>query len=145
MAEGTRRYQWIRTEMAVPNARFGQTSKAWGNFRQALQQPDANNYLWQRYGDFLLSQQLYKNLLWEMPEQNPDTGVQLRRLLAMRALGQERAALQTQLQSQLAQARLAEDLSQLTDGARFTLDVLDNATAALDLAQQLGAFAKPQN
>lgn len=142
IATSPRRYQWIRTEMAVLNHRFAQVEKAQENFRLALEQKLPNDYLWRQYGDFLLSQGEAKKLLWELPADSQDAGVQLRRLLAMQALQQDTEDLQQSLMAQFQQAQRQGDQSLLTEEARFQLLVLKDAKAALALAQRAWTIRK---
>jgi len=136
IAMSPRRYQWVRTEMAVLNHRFGQPKMAEKNFRIALEQKLPNHYLWRAYGDFLLNQGQAEKLLWELPEASPDAGVQLRRLLAMQVLEQDISALTKQLLAQFQRASQQDDKSLLTEEARFNLEVLNKPQNALKLAQE---------
>ncbi|WP_218080322.1 tetratricopeptide repeat protein [Anthocerotibacter panamensis] len=127
---------WALTTLAEIYQRLGQSERAEVYFKQALALvPDS--YLLGAYADFLLDQGRAKDVVALLHNQTRADGLLLRLTLAEKVLKstsfpQHLAA----LQDRFAASRLRKDSSHRREEARFTLHLLNQPRAALELAVQ---------
>ncbi|MEO6080939.1 MAG: hypothetical protein ABIQ86_14390 [Steroidobacteraceae bacterium] len=133
--------QWALTLLAETAARQGDLQKAEQYFGQALAADAADRYARTAYCDLLLDMGKPQQVLDLTAALTRDDNLLLRHALALQAL--HAASLQSALQKDVDElaarhraAALRGDRTHLREAARFHLVLLQDATAALKLAQE---------
>jgi len=131
---GTR--AWVLTGLAEMAERGGQVEAAEVHFREALRADPDDAYLLAAYADFLLDQGRASEVSVLLRNRTRADALLLRAGLAARARGSGDAAeTMEQLRARFAASRLRGDRVHLREEARFTLELLGDAPAALVLAR----------
>ncbi|MEM7225649.1 MAG: hypothetical protein AAF495_21905 [Pseudomonadota bacterium] len=124
---------WGQTVLAEMAERRGDGQSAERHFRTALALGLPDAYLIGAYSDFLLAQDRADEVLDLIPEAPRPDGLLLRRALAERALG--RPPMLAALEARFAASRRRGDSAHQRAEARYRLDLLGHAEAALTLAR----------
>jgi Tfp pilus assembly protein PilF len=128
---------WALTILAEMAARAGIKVEADNHFRAALALDDADNYLLGAYADFLLDNGEAERAAALLRDKTRIDPLLLRYALALKAQGSPELAAQVeQLRERFEASRLRGDRVHAREEARFALDLLDDPTAALKLAQE---------
>ena len=127
---------WAHTVLAETAARLGQAERAEHHFRAGLQVVPRDPYLLGAFADFLLDQHRPAEVIALLKEHTRIDGLRLRLAEAQRAHhpGTE-AAHVAELDARFAAAQARGERVHLREEARFRLRLLDDAQAALPLAE----------
>ena len=126
---------WALTLLGETAARLGDPAAAEAQFRQALALNIDDSYLLGAYADFLLDQGRPAEIRTLLAEKTRIDPLMLRLALADAALGSPDLAADTaDLAERFDASRQRGDRAHLREEARFTLHILDQPAAALDLA-----------
>ena len=128
---------WALTSLGEMAARAGMTQDAEAHFRQALAIDPTDNYLLAAFADFLLNQDRSGEAAALLRDHTRVDPLLLRYALALRAQGSpELPAWIGQLRDRFEASHLRGDRVHLREEARFTLHLLDDPNAALNLARE---------
>jgi hypothetical protein len=135
---------WVLTRLAETRERLGDAAAAERAYRAALALGLNDVYLLAAYADFLLDRQRPAEVLVLLKDKGRADVLLLRQAIAAKATGDPAAAtLARDLGARFDAARMRGDSSHRKEEARFTLAVLGQPAAALELAQrQLRAAAR---
>jgi len=128
---------WAHSVLAETAARIGQVERAEHHFRAGLQLTPRDPYLLGAFADFLLDQHRPAEVVALLQEHTRIDGLLLRLAEAQRAdhPGTE-AAHVAELNARFAAAQARGERVHLREEARFRLRLLDDAQAALPLAEE---------
>ncbi|MEZ5582304.1 MAG: hypothetical protein R3F37_05570 [Candidatus Competibacteraceae bacterium] len=126
---------WALTILAETAARLGRTQSAEQHFKAALQLGVRDAYLLNAYADFLLDQNRPQEIRALFQNDTRPDSFLLRLALAEQRLGSPAAKVyREQLADRIQAIRLRGDTTHLNTEARFTLHLLGQPAAALQLA-----------
>ncbi len=128
---------WVQTQLAEMAERLGKTKEAEKHFRAALQSDADDSYLLAAYADFLLAQKREAEVIILLKDKTRADGLLLRYAEALQQAGDAQAKQHIAiLQQRFASATLRGDRTHQREHARFNLHLLNDASAALQLAQE---------
>jgi hypothetical protein len=134
---------WIISILAEMAARAGLSLEAESHFRAALKLDPTDHYTLGAYADFLLDAGRPKGVLALLAGPLSTDGLLLRHALALKAVrSSELPAEVEQLRARFEASRLRGDRVHQREEARFSLDLLDDASGALRLAKENWAVQK---
>ncbi len=126
---------WMLSYLADMATRLGDNAAAERHYRAALSNDGNDRFMLAAYADFLLDQKRPAEVLQWLRGQERVDGLLLRIALAERAVNDAHwMASRDLLATRFAAARLREERVHLREEARFTLWLLDQPKAALELA-----------
>jgi hypothetical protein len=127
---------WVLTSLAEMAARAGMMPEAESHFRAALTVDAADAYLLGAYADFLLDSDRSPEVLPLLRDKTGTDPLLLRYALALQAKRSKELPAQVEkLRDRFAASQLRGDRVHLREEARFTLHLLTEPEAALELAQ----------
>jgi predicted Zn-dependent protease len=128
---------WVLTMLAEMAARAGLVVEAEQRFRAAHALDGADSYLLGAYADFLLDAKRPAEVATLLKDKTRADGLLLRYALALKALNAEQLSEQiAQLRARFEASRLRGDRVHLREEARFTLQLLGDASTAFKLAEE---------
>lgn len=128
--------QWALTTLAEIATRLGRFDAADRHFQAALALPQRSSYLLATYADFLLDRNRCSEVVGLLKDDTRADTLLLRLSLAEQCLNAPGLSAHVDaLQDRFAASRLRGDASHQGDEARFRLHLLQDAQAALALAQ----------
>lgn len=127
---------WALSILADIAARIGRAEEAEHYFKRALTSTPDDNFLLAAYSDFLLDQGRAAEVIALLTQESKSDGLLLRAALAEQAVGgaKLREYIDT-LGKRFSASRLRNDSRHLREEARYTLHLLHQPRAALQLAQ----------
>ena len=126
---------WAFTSLGEMAARAGLPAEAEAYFRQALSIDSNDNYLLAAWSDFLLDRKRPSEVQALLRDDTRIDPLLLRYALALKALGApETATFVAQLRDRFEASHLRGDRVHLREEARFSLELLGDAKAAVGLA-----------